>query len=82
MNTIQKLCNTQPYETVRVVSIDESCPLLRRFIDVGLTCGTEIYCALRSPSGGMSAYMIRGATVAIRDRDCEYVLVERYDRWD
>ena len=79
MNTIHKLYDIKPHEAARVVSIGEDCPLLRRFLDVGLTGGTRVKCAFRSPSGGMSAYIIRGAVIAIRDRDCEYVSVERCD---
>ena len=73
---IQKLYNIKPCHSATVIKIDKSCPILRRLIDIGRTRGTIVTCILRSPSGGIGAYLIRGALIAIRDRDCEFVLVK------
>lgn len=48
----------------------------RRLLDIGLADGTEVECVGRSPMGDPSAYLIRGAVIAIRRRDGKNVLVE------
>lgn len=83
MNTTsQKLYNIKPCHWATVIGIDKDCPILRRFIDIGLTEGTRVKCVIKSPSGGIGAYMIRGALIAIRDRDCEHVTVKEECKWD
>ena len=47
----------------------------RRMIDLGIVEGTKIECVGRSPSGDPSAYMIRGAVIAIRKRDAKNILL-------
>jgi len=42
----------------------------RRLLDIGLIEDTEVECLGRSPGGDPSAYMIRGAVIAIRSQDC------------
>jgi len=48
----------------------------RRMLDLGLTTGTEIEVLLESPSGGLTAYNIRGAVIALRTEDAGKVLVQ------
>ena len=43
---------------------------------------TEIKCLFNSPTGGMRAYLIRGACVALRDEDAATVLVDAADEVD
>ncbi len=45
----------------------------RRFLDIGLVENTEVECVGRSPSGDPSAYLIRGAVIAIRSEDCKNI---------
>ena len=47
----------------------------RRMIDLGIVEGTHIECVGRSPSGDPSAYLVRGAVIAIRKRDAREVLL-------
>lgn len=49
----------------------------RRLLDIGLCGGTEVECVGRSPMGDPSAYLIRGAVIAIRAHDCCGVIVRR-----
>ncbi len=49
----------------------------RRLLDIGLTAGTRVECVGRSPSGDPSAYLIRGAVIAIRSDDCRDVIIEK-----
>ena len=56
----------------------------RRLLDIGLVEGTKIECLGRSPGGDPSAYLIRGAVIAIRAEDGRGVLIDRGRdcRWD
>lgn len=50
--------------------------LKSKLMDMGLVKGTKIKCVLESPGGEISAYLIRGAVIAIRREDAENVLVK------
>ena len=56
----------------------------RRLLDIGLVEGTEVECLGRSPGGDPSAYLIRGAVIAVRAEDARTVLIERRrdGQWD
>lgn len=47
----------------------------KRLLDLGLTLGTNVQAIQKSPSGDLTAYMIRGALIAIRNEDAKNVLV-------
>jgi len=47
----------------------------RRLLDIGLIEDTEVECLGRSPFGDPSAYLIRGAVIAIRAADSRNILV-------
>ena len=49
----------------------------RRFLDIGLAPNTVVECLGRSPGGDPSAYLIRGAVIAIRACDSRTVRVRR-----
>lgn len=48
----------------------------RRLQDLGLIEGTRIECILKSPFNDPSAYLIRGALIAIRKEDGQNIEVE------
>ncbi len=48
----------------------------RRFLDVGLTPGTEVVCVGRSPLGDPSAYFVRGCEIAIRKSDARGIEIK------
>ena len=48
----------------------------RRLRDLGLITGTKVKCLYRSPLKDPTAYEIRGAVVALREEDCNDILVE------
>lgn len=47
-----------------------------RLRDIGFTEGCSIECVGQSPLGGMSAFCIRGAVIALRDEDASSVICE------
>lgn len=51
----------------------------RRLMDMGLIPGTRVTCVVASPAGDPSAYLIRGAVVALRGRDAAGIRVAPAD---
>lgn len=49
--------------------------LNRRFTDIGIIEGTNIKCVAVSPQGDPKAFLIRGAVIAIRNKDSALVRV-------
>ena len=49
----------------------------RRLLDLGLLENTEVTCLGRSPGGDPSAYLIRGALIALRRADAAGIQLER-----
>lgn len=75
MNMPKSLAATEVGETVCVVSLLAEGRMRRRLADLGLIPGAEVTCLGRSPLGDPSAYLIRGAVIAIRRRDAMEVSV-------
>lgn len=72
-NTLDKMIINQKSVVKR---IDEKSSMKRRFLDIGLTDGTEIECVLVSYGGEMKAYFIKGAVIGIRKEDANLVEIE------
>lgn len=64
-------------DTAAVKKINTCGSLRRRLMDIGLIENTDIECVGKSPLGDPSAYLIRGAVIAIRAQDCADILVEK-----
>lgn len=70
-----------PGKCAVVQSLEATGSMRRRFLDIGLIQDTKVACLGRSPGGDPSAYLIRGAVIAIRSEDSKNILVRRlYDR--
>lgn len=56
----------------------------RRFLDIGLIPHTVVECVGRSPGGDPSAYLIRGAVIAIRAEDSRGIRINLQEAavWD
>lgn len=76
MNTFIPLYKMRIGQRAAVRKIESCEGIRRRLMDMGLVENTRIECVGKSPLGDPSAYLIRGAVVAIRSRDCESILVE------
>ena len=50
-------------------------PLRCRLLDMGLIRNTVVQCLGRSPCGDPSAFLIRGAVIAIRAADSQHIWV-------
>lgn len=47
----------------------------RRLLDLGFVKGSKITTLYRSPSGNPTAYMIKGAVIAVRNEDAKNILI-------
>lgn len=72
----QRLCDIAPGEHATVTALKTSGNMRRRFLDIGLIKGTDVECVGKSPGGDPSAYLIRGAVIAIRKKDCRDVFIK------
>ena len=73
----EALCLSElaPGRSARVVALHTTGGMRRRLQDIGLVENTCVRCLGRSPGGDPSAYLIRGAVIAIRAADCRDILI-------
>ena len=76
MDTSQTLADLQEDCTATVLSLLAEGGIRRRLRDIGLIEGTRVRCLNRGPSGDPSAYLIRGAVIALRREDSSRVVTE------
>ncbi len=72
-----KLClgDIAPGQRATVLGLTSTGSMRRRLLDIGLVENTAVECVGRSPGGDPSAYLIRGAVIALRAADCAGILV-------
>ncbi|MDO5558603.1 MAG: FeoA family protein [Oscillospiraceae bacterium] len=75
MNTVSSLNDIRPGQKARIKNLLSTGSIRRRLLDIGLIENTEVECLGRSPGGDPSAYLIRGAVIAIRSEDCKNILI-------
>lgn len=78
MNQLTCLNDIRPGEHAVVSSLRSTGSMRRRLLDIGLIENTDVECIGRSPGGDPSAFLIRGAVIAIRSEDCENILVKMF----
>ena len=79
MSKMKKLSELLPDEKGIVLSVNSRDEIRRRLLDMGLIPGTQVACAFKSPWGDPTAYLIRGALVALRHDDADEIFVtEKY----
>lgn len=55
----------------------------RRLLDLGMTRGASVKCLFSAPGGGLRAYLVRGAVIALRGEDAAMVRCKREaNEWD
>lgn len=64
-------------ETAIITKLNTQGGMRRRLLDIGMIEGTNIRCLFRRPSGDPTAYLIRGAVIALRSEDSHSVEVMR-----
>jgi len=75
---IVTLVDVQPGAAARVVGISPACQgsQRRRLLDLGVVRGTEIEAAFGSAAGDPVAYRVRGALIALRREQADWIRVE------
>ena len=71
------LSSLKPGESATVERLTANTDMRRRLLDIGLVKGTRVECLGTAPGGDPSAYLIRGAVIAIRSEDGSMVVVKR-----
>lgn len=66
-----------PGEIAIVERLEVEGDMRRRFLDLGLIENTPVECIGKSPGGDPAAYLIRGAVIAIRSKDCQGIFIRR-----
>lgn len=74
MNTLLSL---KKGEKAKIFELKNSGDIKRRLQDIGLIKGTEVKCSFISPLGDPTAYLIKGALIAIRSEDAEKIITQR-----
>lgn len=74
---VEKLSSLAVGESRQVVGISSACqgPERRRLLDLGLLPGTEVTAVMRSPTLDPTAYRLRGAVVALRRQQADFVKI-------
>lgn len=75
MNKQFCLNDIRPGQHATVSALLSTGSMRRRLLDIGLIENTVVECLGRSPGGDPSAYLIRGAVIAIRSEDCKNILI-------
>lgn len=70
------LCSLAAGQTATVTRLTADSSIRRRLQDIGLTQGTRVECIQTSPLGDPTAFLIRGAVIALRREDARHVLVQ------
>lgn len=63
-------------QSAYVMQLNNEPAMCRRLTDLGLIHGTRVTCLYRSPAGDPTAYLIRGAVIALRQRDAAQIRVK------
>lgn len=83
MSLQRTLNDTAIGESVVVEKLLMHGAMRRHLLDIGLTEGARVECTGRSPAGDPTAYLIRGAVIAIRADDSREILIrEEEGVWD
>lgn len=77
MKNITSLNLLEVQNKCKVIKLLSKGVLRRRLLDLGIIEGTEIEALGRSPSGDPTAYLIRGAVIALRTEVSSTILVEK-----
>ena len=60
----------------RVLCLRAGAGMGRRLMDLGFTPGSQASCVLAAPGRGMRAYRVRGAVIALRQKEARTVILE------
>lgn len=74
-----RLSSLQPGELAKVISISRESrgDSRRRLLDLGFVSGSDVRVDLTNPLGDPTAYLIKGATIALRKQQADKILIKK-----
>lgn len=75
IDDMRNLSDIDVGEKSKIKQLNTNNSIKRRLLDIGLVEDTEVECIGRSPLGDPSAFLIRGAVIAIRSEDSRKILI-------
>ena len=75
MNKTHNLSDLKIGQKAKVTSVNINGNMRRRLLDIGITVGTETECVFKSPFGEPTAFLVRGAIIALRKEECENIII-------
>lgn len=75
---MEKICglnNINIGESAEIIRLENTGSIRRRLFDLGIIAGNSISCVLKAPLKDPSAYLVKGAVVAIREKDSKKIIV-------
>lgn len=75
MNKVQTLNNLKKGNKAIVKTLLTTGTMRRRLQELGLIEGTEVKCLQKSPFGDPTAYVVRGAVIALRSEDASNIVI-------
>ena len=71
---MQSLKDLKVGQKIKICSLLSKGSIRRRLRDIGLIEDTEVECLFKSPAGDPTAFLIRGAVIALRSEDSSNIL--------
>jgi len=75
MNDMATLKDLKRGQRAKIRAVRAAGGIRRRLLDLGLIEGTEVECLGKSPAGDPTAYLIRGAVIALRSEDSSQIFI-------
>jgi DtxR family Mn-dependent transcriptional regulator len=78
-DSVTRLSTLRPGEAAAVVGLSPACrgPERNRLLDLGIVPGSVVAIDMESPWGNPTAYLVRGASIALRREQSERILVKK-----
>ena len=70
------LCNMIPGGTARILCLPDWEAGTGRLYDLGFVRGAQVSCVLKKRNGQTAAFLIRGAVIALRKENSQFILAE------
>ncbi len=74
---LERLSELSPGQDATIVSVDDTGPIGRRLLDLGLLPGTPVRALRHAPLGDPGVYELRGYRLCLRRTESERVQVRR-----
>ena len=73
---VMPVCNMIPGGTARILCLPDWEAETGRLYDLGFVPGAQVSCVLKKRNGQTAAFLIRGAVIALRKENSQFILAE------